>query len=48
MSPTATMSPSFDVVTFGETMMLFAPAERGTLEWAPAYHGSIGEARNPT
>jgi hypothetical protein len=35
------INPSFDVVTFGEAMVLFAPAERGTLEWAPAYHGSI-------
>ena len=40
------ISPSFDVVTFGETMVLFAPAERGTLEWAPAYHGSIGGAES--
>jgi 2-dehydro-3-deoxygluconokinase len=46
MSPAAAMSPSFDVVTFGETMVLFAPAERGTLEWAPAYHGSIGGAES--
>jgi MFS family permease len=46
MSPAAAMSSSFDVVTFGETMVLFAPAERGTLEWAPAYHGSIGGAES--
>jgi 2-dehydro-3-deoxygluconokinase len=36
----------FDVVTFGETMFLFAPAERGTLESAPAYHASIGGAES--
>jgi 2-dehydro-3-deoxygluconokinase len=27
-------------------MVLFAAAERGTLEWAPAYHGSIGGAKS--
>ncbi len=40
------ISSSFDLVTFGETMVLFAPAERGTLEWAPAYYGSIGGAES--
>lgn len=42
----ATTGSSFDVVTFGETMMLFAPGERGTLEYAPAYQGSIGGAES--
>jgi hypothetical protein len=39
-------SLGFDMVTFGETMVLFAPAERGTLEGAPVYHGSIGGAES--
>jgi 2-dehydro-3-deoxygluconokinase len=40
------MSPTLDLLTFGETMVLFAPAERGTLESAPAYHASIGGAES--
>jgi 2-dehydro-3-deoxygluconokinase len=40
------MSPTLDVLTFGETMVLFAPSERGTLESAPAYHASIGGAES--
>ena len=40
------MSSSLDVVTFGETMVLYAPSERGTLESAPAYHASIGGAES--
>jgi 2-dehydro-3-deoxygluconokinase len=42
----ASVSPGFDLVTFGETMMLFAPAERENLEWASAYHGTIGGAES--
>jgi 2-dehydro-3-deoxygluconokinase len=40
------MNPTLDLLTFGETMVLFAPAERGTLESAPAYHASIGGAES--
>src|ERR1700751_602180 len=40
------MSSTLDVVTFGETMVLYAPSERGTLESAPAYHASIGGAES--
>jgi 2-dehydro-3-deoxygluconokinase len=40
------MISTFDVVTFGETMVLCAPAERGTLEYASAYHASIGGAES--
>jgi 2-dehydro-3-deoxygluconokinase len=40
------MSPTLDLLTFGETMVLFAPSERGTLESAPAYHASIGGAES--
>ena len=40
------MSSSLDVVTFGESMVLYAPSERGTLESAPAYHASIGGAES--
>jgi 2-dehydro-3-deoxygluconokinase len=40
------MSSSFDVVTFGESMVLYAPSERGTLESAPAFHASIGGAES--
>jgi 2-dehydro-3-deoxygluconokinase len=40
------MSSTFDVVTFGETMVLCAPSERGTLEYASAYHASIGGAES--
>jgi len=36
----------FDVVTFGETMVLFAAGERERLETAPAYHASIGGAES--
>jgi 2-dehydro-3-deoxygluconokinase len=38
--------PSFDVVTFGETMVLFAAGERDKLETAAAYHASIGGAES--
>jgi 2-dehydro-3-deoxygluconokinase len=37
---------SYDVVTFGETMVLFAPGERDKLETAAAYHASIGGAES--
>jgi 2-dehydro-3-deoxygluconokinase len=40
------MSSVFDVVTFGETMVLCAPSERGTLEYAPTYDASIGGAES--
>jgi 2-dehydro-3-deoxygluconokinase len=40
------MNPTLDLLTFGETMVLYAPAERGTLESAPAYHASIGGAES--
>ena len=40
------MSSSLDVVTFGESMVLYAPSEHGTLESAPAYHASIGGAES--
>ena len=40
------MNSTFDVVTFGETMVLCAPAERGPLEYASAYHASIGGAES--
>jgi 2-dehydro-3-deoxygluconokinase len=40
------MSAIFDVVTFGETMVLCAPAERASLEYASAYHTSIGGAES--
>src|ERR1700722_6932456 len=40
------MSPTLDLLTFGETMVLFAPSERGTLESAPAFHASIGGAES--
>ena len=33
---------SFDVVTFGETMVLFAPGEHHKLELAPACYASVG------
>jgi 2-dehydro-3-deoxygluconokinase len=35
-----------DLLTFGETMVLFAPSEHGTLESAQAYHASIGGAES--
>jgi hypothetical protein len=36
-----------NLVTFGETMVLYAPSERGTLESAPAYyHAPIGGAES--
>ncbi len=38
--------PAFDVVTFGETMVLFAPGERDRLEFAPACYASIGGAES--
>src|SRR5580693_1781420 len=45
MNP-ASATPGFDVVTFGETMILFAPGERDKLEFASAYHASIGGAES--
>src|ERR1700733_15152907 len=45
MNPPSNRS-EFDVVTFGETMILFAPGEREKLEFAPAYHASIGGAES--
>jgi 2-dehydro-3-deoxygluconokinase len=45
MNPLST-NPGFDVLTFGETMVLFAPGERERLEFAPAYHASIGGAES--
>jgi 2-dehydro-3-deoxygluconokinase len=45
MNPAST-GPSYDVVTFGETMVLFAPGERDKLETAAAYHASIGGAES--
>jgi 2-dehydro-3-deoxygluconokinase len=42
----AAMNPGFDVLTFGETMVLFAPAERGALESAALYQASIGGAES--
>src|ERR1700731_1116559 len=45
MNPASTAS-GFDVVTFGETMVLFAPGERERLEFAAAYHASIGGAES--
>ena len=45
MNPASTGS-GFDVVTFGETMVLFAPGERERLEFAPAYLASIGGAES--
>jgi 2-dehydro-3-deoxygluconokinase len=40
------MSQTFDVLTFGETMVLFAPSERGSLESAALFHASIGGAES--
>jgi len=40
------MNSSLDVVTFGESMVLFAPSERETLESASIYHASIGGAES--
>jgi 2-dehydro-3-deoxygluconokinase len=40
------MNSSLDVVTFGESMVLFAPSERETLESASTYHASIGGAES--
>jgi 2-dehydro-3-deoxygluconokinase len=45
MIPTPAGS-DYDVVTFGETMVLFAPGERDKLENAAAYHASIGGAES--
>jgi 2-dehydro-3-deoxygluconokinase len=45
MNPASTGS-DFDVVTFGETMALFAPGERDRLEFAATYHASIGGAES--
>jgi 2-dehydro-3-deoxygluconokinase len=45
MNP-ASAAPGFDVVTFGETMILFASGEREKLEFAPTYHASIGGAES--
>jgi len=42
-----TPQPDRDVLTFGETMVLFAPGgEREKLEFASSYHGSIGGAES--
>src|SRR5262249_57331933 len=40
------MNLDLDVVTFGESMVLFAPSERETLESASTYHASIGGAES--
>ncbi|MBV8224724.1 MAG: sugar kinase [Verrucomicrobia bacterium] len=40
------MSLVFDVVTFGESMVLFSPAEWETLESSSTYHVSIGGAES--
>jgi len=40
------ITSDFDVVTFGETMVLFAPGQRDRLETAAAYHASIGGAES--
>src|SRR3979490_2142279 len=40
------MSQTFDVLTFGETMVLFAPSERAALESAALFHASIGGAES--
>jgi sugar/nucleoside kinase (ribokinase family) len=40
------MSTSFEVVTFGETMVLIAPTERDGLEAAATYHASIAGAES--
>lgn len=45
MNPSSNAS-SYDVVTFGESMVLFAPAERDKLENAAAYHASVGGAES--
>jgi 2-dehydro-3-deoxygluconokinase len=45
MNPAAASS-GYDVVTFGETMVLFAPGEREKLENATACHLSIGGAES--
>jgi 2-dehydro-3-deoxygluconokinase len=42
----AAIGSAFDVVTFGETMVLFAPGEHGRLEFAPSCHASIGGAES--
>ncbi len=42
----ASRETNFDVVTFGETMVLFAPGEREKLDFAAAYHASIGGAES--
>ncbi len=42
-----TPKPDCDVLTFGETMVLFAPGgEREKLEFASSYHASIGGAES--
>jgi len=46
MNPTSKAPGFHDVVTFGETMVLFAPGERDKLETAAAYHASIGGAES--
>jgi 2-dehydro-3-deoxygluconokinase len=40
------MNLSFDVLTFGETMVLCAPSARTTLEYSSAYDVSIGGAES--
>ena len=46
MNPASRRPGLHDVVTFGETMVLFAPGERDKLEIAAAYHASIGGAES--
>jgi 2-dehydro-3-deoxygluconokinase len=45
MNPSSDGS-SYDVVTFGESMVLFASGERDKLENAASYHASIGGAES--
>jgi 2-dehydro-3-deoxygluconokinase len=45
MNPSSNVS-SYDVVTFGESMVLFACGERDKLENAADYHASIGGAES--
>jgi 2-dehydro-3-deoxygluconokinase len=40
------MNSNLDVLTFGESMVLFAPSERETLESAAVYQASIGGAES--
>src|ERR1700744_2265302 len=45
MNPSSNVS-NYDVVTFGESMVLFACGERDKLENAAAYHASVGGAES--